>query len=274
MALAPRPLQFTATDTGASLTTRPRHVAHSALRNVCALSDGEHLGVRAAVTGGRGRPAESSGRPVCSTTRHSAARRSGGVAAPAVGTDVNTVGFKTETLQEIQLRATPLTEEAFAPYGEIVRPSEDGEPYGAHDASLDLAQGTPRAYIMRLRDKPLTVSHITHHASVTQCLAAAGGGRQPWFLAVAPPSIAPAEGEGVLRSGAGHLYTPPPPEAVRVFEISGPTLVKLHAATWHAGPMFAAPEMDFFNLELSDTNVNDHTTHAFSDDGVVFRILS
>jgi hypothetical protein len=34
--------------------------------------------------------------------------------------------------------------------------------------------------------------------------------------------------------------------------------------TWHAGPLFAEhPHMDFYNLELSDTNVTDHNTHDY-----------
>ena len=34
--------------------------------------------------------------------------------------------------------------------------------------------------------------------------------------------------------------------------------IKLHCGTWHAGPLFDTPtQMDFANLELSDTNVTD-----------------
>lgn len=33
---------------------------------------------------------------------------------------------------------------------------------------------------------------------------------------------------------------------------------------WHAGPFFDGVDgMDFYNLELSDTNVTDHNTHVF-----------
>jgi ureidoglycolate lyase len=34
--------------------------------------------------------------------------------------------------------------------------------------------------------------------------------------------------------------------------------VKLHRGTWHAGPFFEDAEIDFLNLELSDTNETDH----------------
>ena len=40
--------------------------------------------------------------------------------------------------------------------------------------------------------------------------------------------------------------------------------IKLHQATWHAGPFFSeGKHMDFYNLELADTNVADHHTHVY-----------
>ena len=40
--------------------------------------------------------------------------------------------------------------------------------------------------------------------------------------------------------------------------------VKLHEATWHAGPFFSDRQhMDFYNLELADTNIVDHQTHVY-----------
>lgn len=223
------------------------------------------------------RPLAQGRRPACKprrrTARQSPALALYGTIDAVSSSDANpTAGEEVPAAtRAVPLHAAQLTAEEFAPFGEIVRPSEDGEPFGLQDAQLDLTQGTPRVYIMRLRAKPLKVSHITHHASVTQCLASIGG--LPWYIAVAPPSISAAEGEGVMRSKAGHLYMPPAPSQVRAFRVEGSVVLKLHAATWHAGPMFSAPEMDFFNLELADTNVTDHTTHAFSNDGVVFQIV-
>ena len=68
---------------------------------------------------------------------------------------------------------------------------------------------------------------------VTQCL----GGLQPvpWYLAVAAPS-----GSVAAWPRAGDL---------RAFRVPHGAFVKLHAGTWHAGPLFAAsPHMDFYNL--------------------------
>ena len=41
------------------------------------------------------------------------------------------------------------------------------------------------------------------------------------------------------------------------FEIPGDCVIKLHVATWHAGPHFLHDECLFFNLENLDTNERD-----------------
>jgi hypothetical protein len=39
--------------------------------------------------------------------------------------------------------------------------------------------------------------------------------------------------------------------------VPGDTAIKLHRGTWHAGPYFTYDWIDFFNLELTDTNQVD-----------------
>ncbi|XP_062181289.1 uncharacterized protein LOC133885574 [Phragmites australis] len=143
--------------------------------------------------------------------------------------------------------------------GQVVAASPDGDQFGPHDAQLDLSSGIPRFYIMRLEDQPLKFSSITHHAIVTQCLGSIGG--QDWYLGVAKPSIVDGpsahsgqDGRKPVQSRAGHYYLPPDPAEVCVFRVSGPQFLKLHTGTWHAGPLFKADAMDFYNLELSNTN--------------------
>lgn len=117
-----------------------------------------------------------------------------------------------------------------------------------------------RFYIMHLEDKPLKFSSITHHASVTQCLGATSG--DVWYLVVAKPSVIdPNEikgtvGADVVQSRAGHFYVPPSVEELQAFRISGPKFLKLNKGTWHAGPLFLGKAMDFYNLELTNTNVS------------------
>lgn len=113
---------------------------------------------------------------------------------------------------------------------------------------------------MRLENRPLKFSNITHHASVTQCLGSIGG--HVWYLGVAKPSIVNSsevkddKSKMVVQSRSGHLYVPPAIEDIQVFKVSGSKFLKLNKGTWHAGPLFKADSMDFYNLELSDTNVS------------------
>jgi len=160
--------------------------------------------------------------------------------------------------QEIALHPLLPTTSTFAPFGQVIVPSEDGTPFGPADAELVLTNGTPRLYIMRLKQRGLAFDRITRHVRVTQCLAAMGGGE--WLLAVAPP-LSPDDRAAM-----------PDPASIRAFRIAGPVGIKLHRGTWHAGPFFTAPEMDFLNLELADTNEADHVNcHLARDHGVSFR---
>jgi len=63
-------------------------------------------------------------------------------------------------------------------------PTDDDRPFSAEDAELDLTNGVPRFYTMRLAAPDLTVHRITRHESATLVLAVAGG--HSWSLLVAP----------------------------------------------------------------------------------------
>ncbi|KAI3799751.1 hypothetical protein L1987_35053 [Smallanthus sonchifolius] len=166
----------------------------------------------------------------------------------------------------VKLKPVEATPETFKEFGEVIQASPDGEEFGPHDAQLDLSQGTPRFYIMQLQDQALKFSRITHHASVTQCLGSIGRDNA-WYLGVAKPSIVDPnlerKADDVLKSRSGHFFVPPAVDSVQVFKITGPKFLKLHRGTWHAGPLFKPHAMDFYNLELSNTNVVDHTTYDF-----------
>ncbi|GAU15909.1 hypothetical protein TSUD_41310 [Trifolium subterraneum] len=182
-----------------------------------------------------------------------------------------------ESVKVVTVKAIEATPSSFKDYGQVIEPSPDNQRFGPHDAQLDLTQGIPRFYIMHLENRPLEFSNITHHASVTQCLGSIGG--NVWYLGVAKPSIVDSNGikddagKTVVQSRSGHFYVPPAIEDVQVFKISGSKYLKLNRGTWHAGPLFKSDKMDFYNLELSNTNEVDHTTHNFDkENGVVFSI--
>ncbi len=145
-----------------------------------------------------------------------------------------------------QLQAEWVTPENFRPYGQVIFASEDGKPYDVEDAQLNLQNGTPRFYIMRLHKRGRKFHKITRHVQCTQCLGALEG--KDWLMAVAPPkneSDRPAKGD------------------IKAFRIPGNCFIKLEMGTWHAGPYFEDDIIDFYNLELSNTNIVDHFTHDF-----------
>ncbi|KAL3520625.1 hypothetical protein ACH5RR_018774 [Cinchona calisaya] len=186
-------------------------------------------------------------------------------------------GSTTSSPAVVKLKPIEATSESFQEFGQVIEASPDGHEFGPSDAQLDLTRGTPRFYIMHLEDRDLKFSSITHHANVTQCLGSIGG--DVWYLGVAKPSIVdPSEikdtmGVDVIQSHCGHFHVPPSVDEVRAFRISGPKFLKLNCGTWHAGPLFKENAMDFYNLELSNTNVVDHTTHDFVEkNNVVFML--
>lgn len=140
------------------------------------------------------------------------------------------------------LLAQPITPAGFRPFGQVITASPDGKAFDQSDAQLQLSQGTPRFYIMRLQQRGLQFSRITRHLQCTQCLGSLAG--QEWLIAVAPP------GESMQ----------PDPESIVAFRIPGDCFIKLEVGTWHAGPYFEQDHIDFYNLELSDTNLVDHHT--------------
>lgn len=155
-----------------------------------------------------------------------------------------------------QLNAQPVTAETFQPFGQVIFPAADGKPFDATDAQLRLEQGIPRFYIMRLTQRGRKFRAITRHGRCTQCLGALGG--QEWLIAVAPPNPEPK----------------PDRDRLQAFRIPGNCFIKLEVGTWHAGPYFEQDSLDFYNLELSDTNIVDHFTYSFAQqDELEFEIV-
>jgi ureidoglycolate hydrolase len=147
--------------------------------------------------------------------------------------------METYSLQSIV--PLPITAAAFQPFGQVITASGEDNPFESN-ARLVLQNGTPRFYIMRLRDRGLRFHKITRHCQSTQCLGSLEG--KEWFLGVAAPSATAV----------------PELAAIVVFRIPGNCFVNLDVGTWHAGPYFEAETVDFYSLELADTNVVDHDT--------------
>ena len=155
-----------------------------------------------------------------------------------------------------QIPATPISRSDFRPYGELILPSPDGKAFDAGDAVLKLDSGIPRFYIMHLTRRGRTFDKITRHNLCTQCLGSLNG--KTWLMAVCPPSVT----------------TTPDIERLKAFRIPGNCFIKLEVGTWHAGPYFDDEAIDFYNLELSDTNIVDHFTYNFvAKQSIQFEIV-
>lgn len=155
----------------------------------------------------------------------------------------------TSTVHTIPVR--PLTAAAFAPYGQIVSArqaggqsaeSQEDHAKDSTEAQLMLSQGQPRLWVMRLSRIGVRFTRIARHRKVTQCLGALGG--KSWLIGVAPPGDLADSGRPRVEDIVG-------------FRVPGDCMIKLHVATWHAGPHFTDDAIDFVNLELMDTNTAD-----------------
>lgn len=138
-----------------------------------------------------------------------------------------------------KISAQPINSEAFHPFGQVITAADDRAPFGSRDAQLQLQSGTPCFYIMRLEQRGRNFHEMTRHQLCTQCLGSLES--KEWLLGVAPPT----------------QVALPRLESITVFRIPGNCFVKLEVGTWHAGPYFDAAWVDFYNLELSDTNHTD-----------------
>ncbi|MEA5533648.1 ureidoglycolate lyase [Crocosphaera sp. XPORK-15E] len=155
------------------------------------------------------------------------------------------------------LPALTITSDNFQAYGQLITSSKDGKLYDQTDAKLNLKNGIPRFYIMQLKKRGRQFDRITRHCQCTQCLGALEG--KEWLMAVAPPSE----------------QNYPDLTQLKAFKIPGNCFIKLNVGTWHAGPYFDHDEVDFYNLELSDTNVVDHFTYNFlKEDNLTFEIVT
>ncbi|KAK7846492.1 hypothetical protein CFP56_007885 [Quercus suber] len=140
----------------------------------------------------------------------------------------------------VEVKAIEATTDSFEEYGQVIEASPDGDEFGPQDAQLDLSR----------------VSNLNDSLSGLYSIKDDTGGNNE-----------------IVQSRCGHFYVPPAVESVRVFRVEGSKFLKLNRGTWHAGPLFKADTMDFYNLELSNTNVVDHTTHNFKrENGVAFLI--
>lgn len=157
-----------------------------------------------------------------------------------------------------------LTDEAFAPFGDIIKPRRGGKQFDrgfAYDPNAEpthvklvVTHGEPCLRIMQILHRGLVFTHIARHRRVSQCLGSLQG--KVWYMAVAAPTD--FADDAVPRL-----------EDIRAFRIPGDRIIKMHVGTWHAGPHFTHDECLFVNLENEDTNIHDFQDHLLPRPGLI-----
>jgi len=155
-----------------------------------------------------------------------------------------------DATSRLLIRAQVLTDEAFAPYGDIIKPRMSGAQFDrthSYDPSkeqthvkLVMINGVPTLRIMNQQLRGLTFSKMARHRRVSQCLGSLQG--KEWYMAFAAPTNDDSR---------------PRLEDIAAFRIPDDRIIKLHVGTWHAGPHFKHQECLFLNLENEDTNTRD-----------------
>jgi len=160
--------------------------------------------------------------------------------------------------KKYKLRAVEINPSNFKSFGQVISWRDDGEKFSSEDLQVELTKGIPRYYIFRKRERTLNFHAITFHENVTQCLSSVQDA--PWYIVVSAANF--------------NIKKPPFFEELLAFKVKGGTILKLNLGTWHAGPFFQDLEfMDFFTLELCDTNIEDHNTHVYSSENISFEII-
>lgn len=148
------------------------------------------------------------------------------------------------TIHEVTIE--PLTEEAFAPFGQVIsakdRPPDFRTESGTEGWAVDFRAGRPLLMLLRTPYRGLRFSKLERHFNLTQTFLPLGG--SPAAVAVAPPSPD--------RSAV------PDPRDVRAFLLDGRSGYALAPGTWHS--------LDRFPLYAPDTRWVIITDHETQDD--------
>jgi ureidoglycolate lyase len=144
-----------------------------------------------------------------------------------------------------ELRVEPLTEDAFAPFGEIVsakaRVPDFRTESGTEGWAVDFRGGRPLVMVLRTPygGPAVRFSKLERHFALTQTFLPLGG--SPAVVAVAPP--------------APDRAAVPDPAQIRAFLLDGTRGYALAPGTWHS--------LDRFPLQPPDTRwviITDHET--------------
>jgi ureidoglycolate lyase len=128
-------------------------------------------------------------------------------------------------MQTVQIKAEPLTPEAFRPFGQVV---------GRDDVKLDLREGEEfRMGIIHMPNRGYCITSLNHHRNSTQALIPLEG--KACLVIVAPP--------GATFKEAADL------KQVRAFLCDGSMGINIGLHTWHQALLPIGAEMKMVNIQ-------------------------
>ena len=150
-----------------------------------------------------------------------------------------------------------LTEEAFAPFGQIIaagdRPADFRTESGTQGWAIDFRSGRPLIMLLKTPYRGLSFTKLERHFNLTQTFLPIGG--SPAVLAVAPPSAA-ADRKAV-----------PAPERIRAFLLDGAKGYALGVGTWHSLDRFPLYPPDTEWVIITDHETQQDLTAAYAGEG-------
>jgi ureidoglycolate hydrolase len=157
------------------------------------------------------------------------------------------------TVQQVPIE--PLTEDAFAPFGQLIsakaRTPDFKTESGTEGWAVDFGSGRPLIMLLRTVYQGLRFSKLERHFNVTQSFLPLGG--SPAVVAVAPPSADRA--------------SVPAPAAIRAFLLDGSQGYALARGTWHSLDRFPLYPPDTRWVILTDHETQNDLLAAYSGKG-------
>ncbi len=152
-------------------------------------------------------------------------------------------------IRTICLTVQPMTEEMFAPYGEIIGKRGDVE--------IDLDGGAVNLVAQTVEARPLTFDFLGRHQRTEQVFVPLGGTQS--IIAVAPPSTDNPALPDIKRMAA--------------FLVDGACAFKLHRGAWHASAFPLDESASFLVLDREGTLEEDYDLRDLKTSlGVVVEI--
>lgn len=137
-------------------------------------------------------------------------------------------------MEIIQIKAEPLTSEAFQPFGQVV---------GQDDINLALRNGEQfRMGIIHMRNNGYKIKSLNYHRNSTQALVPLEG--KACLVVVAPP--------GLTFNEASDL------KQVKAFLCDGSGGINIGLSTWHQALLPIGPEMKMINVQGANSGDDTH----------------